>query len=242
MPGLVIVIGVGPGIGAAVARKFAERGHTVCMMARTTKFMENTDKEIKDAGGKSFMVLTDCTQPERLKQSISEARAQVAPDMPLDCLVYNAAARIEMPVMKLTEKHMETSYRLNILAPFVCAQVVVPIMEKQGFGAILITGATASIRGNPNFVAFASTKHGKRALAQSLAKEIGPLGIHVAHFIIDGAVSNSRIRHVFPGREWGPPERSMSPDAISEVYYQVFQQDRSAWTFELDLRPFTEKF
>ncbi|KAJ3344114.1 hypothetical protein HDU93_003277 [Gonapodya sp. JEL0774] len=161
------------------------------------------------------MVLTDCTQPETLKQSIAEARTKVSPETPLDCLVYNAAARIEMPFMQLGERHMETSYRLNVLAPFVCAQVVVPIMQKQGFGAILITGATASIRANPHFVAFASTKHAKRALAGSLAKEVGALGIHVAHFIIDGAVSNSRIRHMFPGRDWGAADRSMSPDAIA---------------------------
>jgi len=240
--GLVIVIGTGPGLGASIAKKFAREGHPVVIMARTTEFLNGIHKEITDSGGKSFIVLTDCSQPESVKRSLVEARTKVPEGTPIDCLVYNAAARIENPLMQLTERNMDTSYRINVLAPFVCAQHLVPIMSKQGHGTILITGATASIRGNANFVAFSSSKQGKRALAQSLAKEVGPLGIHVAHIIIDGGVGNSRIRHVLKDRNWGPADRSMNPDACADTYYHLFEQDPSAWSFEVDLRPFNEKF
>lgn len=210
------------------------------MIARTMQFMESVLKDIQQYG-KAFIVLADVTNPESITNAMNEALKGVTADFPLQAVVYNAAARIELPFEKLTQKHMDTSYKLNVLAPFLIFQRAVKVMAHQGFGTLLVTGATSSIRGNPNFVAFASTKSGLYAMTQSMAKELGPKGIHVAHVVIDGGVANSRIRHMRPDIPW---ERgtSMDPEKIAEGYWYLHEQEWSCWTFNLDMRPFNEKF
>ncbi|KAI9024544.1 putative short chain dehydrogenase [Hyaloraphidium curvatum] len=212
------------------------------MVARTAQFMDGIRKEIASSGGRSAVILADCTDQASLEKGLSEALGHVSAEMPLQAVVYNAAARIESPFLKLTSKHLETSYKLNQLAPWLILQRTLPIMEKQGFGSVLVTGATASIRGNANFTAFASTKGALRAFCQSLAKEMGPRGVHVAHFIIDGGVANSRIRHVRKDIPWDKLGASMDPESIADEYWHVHKQHFSSWTFEIDLRPFSEKF
>ena len=211
------------------------------MIARTDKFMNPVLREIEAAGGRGFLVLSDVSDPDSITKAMDEALATVTPEFPLQCVIYNAAARIEQPFEKLTVKLMDTSYKLNILAPFLIFQRATQVMTKQGFGTLLVTGATSSLRGNQNFVAFASTKSGLFAMCQSLAKELGPKGIHVGHVVIDGGVANSRIRYVRPDIPWNQGT-SMDPDQISEGYWYLHAQEWSCWTFNLDMRPFNEKF
>lgn len=226
----------------------------MCMIARSNQFVDAVAKEIEAFGGKvrrlgrlasargrltpdsrlaqSFVVLADASVPDSFNAGLDKALEKVSAEFPLQAVVYNAAARIESPFLKLDARRLETSYRLNQLAPWILCQRAAPIMVSQGFGSILVTGATASIRGNAGFTCFASTKAALRTFCQSLAKELGPNGIHVAHFIIDGGVANSRVRHVRKDIDWSKLGTSMDPDSIADEYWHTHMQHWSSWTFE----------
>jgi NAD(P)-dependent dehydrogenase (short-subunit alcohol dehydrogenase family) len=231
---IAAVVGVGPGLGAAVARRFAREGYRVALLARRAESLIDTTKAIAEAGGRSIEVLADAGNPASVSAAFAEIRAKLGDP---GVLVYNASGFQPGSVLDLTPEQLESCWKVGCLGAFVAAKEVIPAMLTRGQGTILLTGATAALRGSANFAALAVPKFGLRALGQSLARELHPKGIHVCHAIIDGPIDSARARGM--GR---PLESLLNPDAIADVYWDLHRQDRTVWTQELDLRPATEKF
>ena len=230
------VVGVGPGLGAAISRRFANEGFAVALLARREESVADAQQEIQDAGGKALHVTADATDPNSIEEAFMRVRDELGDP---EVLVYNAGAFQMGGVMELTPEQFDTCFKANCAGAFYVAQQVLPAMLEAGRGTVLLTGATASMRGSARFSALAVGKFGLRALGQSMARELGPQGVHVAHVIIDGQISTPRVREMSPDRDEGT---MLSPDAIAETYWQLHSQDRTAWTFELDLRPSVENF
>lgn len=233
---VAVVVGVGPGLGAAIAHRFAREGFAVGLMARNADKLTQFQKDIEAAGGKALAVPCDVADPASVEVAFTQVRSQLsAPEV----LIYNAGAFQMAGILELTPEQFETNWKINCFGVFLAAQQVLPAMLERGRGTILLTGATAATRGSARFSALAVGKFGLRALAQSLAREFGSQGIHVAHIIIDGMINTSRVRGMAPERE---AQTLLSPEAIAETYWQLYKQDATAWTLELDLRPAVEKF
>jgi NAD(P)-dependent dehydrogenase (short-subunit alcohol dehydrogenase family) len=235
------VAGVGPsaGTGAAVARRFAREGFTVVVSGRNKARIEAAASEIKAAGGQAHAVVADVAREE----DITSAIVQIGKLGQLSVGVFNAAHGERAPSLELSAAAFEESWRVSTLGGFLFGREVLRVLAPLGHGTLLFTGATASLRGRPPFGAFASAKAGLRSVSQTFAREFGPRGIHVAHFVIDGGIDGERLRTNAPQRAADAgPDGLISPDAIAEVYWQVHSQPRSAWTQELDLRPFKETF
>lgn len=233
---VAVVLGVGPGLGRAVARRFAAGGYAVGLMARGIDKLEPVQGEIEGGGGRAVSVPCDVTDPasvaaafERLRNALGEPRV----------LVYNAGAFHMGRLLDVSPEQFEQSWRANCYGAFLGARQALPGMLKRGAGTIILTGATAALRGGAGFGCLAVGKFGLRAVAQCLAREYGPRGIHVAHVVVDGQIDTPKLRLCDPGR---PPETLLNPDAIAETYWQLHVQDPTAWTLELDLRPSVEKF
>ena len=230
------ILGVGPGLGAAIARRFAGEGFAVALMARREESVAAVREEIEDSGGGALGVTTDATDPDSVAASFQRVRAELGDP---EVFVYNAGAFQMGGVLEVSPTKFDECFRANCAGAFYAAQKVLPAMVEAGRGTVLLTGATASMRGSARFSALAVGKFGLRALAQSMAREFGPQGIHVSHIIVDGQINTPRIQEMSPDRE----ERTMlSPGAIAETYWQLHSQDRTAWTLELDLRPAVESF
>jgi len=230
------VLGVGPGLGAAVARRFAREGFAVALMARREESVAGVREEIEGAGGTALPVSADATDPASVAAAIDEVRSNLgAPEV----FVYNAGAFQMGGILDLSPEKFDECFKANCAGAFYAAQQVLPAMVDAGRGTVLLTGATAALRGGARFSALAVGKFGLRALAQSMAREFGPRGIHVAHVVVDGQIDTPRVREMSPDRE---DHTMLSPDAIAETYWQLHSQDRTAWTLELDLRPAVESF
>jgi NAD(P)-dependent dehydrogenase (short-subunit alcohol dehydrogenase family) len=227
-----IVTGVGAGTGTAVCRRFGREGYRVAMLARSPERLAELAKEIP--GATAFP--TDVTDEDALRATLQKIRTQLGP---AEVLVHNAGNASFGDLLNVSVEKFEQAWRINALALFVCGQEVAPDMVAAGRGTILVTGATASLRGGAAFAAFAPAKAAQRSLAQSMARLLGPKGVHVAYAVIDGVIDMPTTREFMAN---APKEAFLSPDAIAESYWQLSQQDRSAWTFELDLRPFKEPF
>ncbi|MBW4630960.1 MAG: SDR family NAD(P)-dependent oxidoreductase [Iphinoe sp. HA4291-MV1] len=233
---IAVVLGVGPGLGAAVAHRFAREGFAVGLMARNSEQLTQIQSEIEQSGGKALSVTVDATDPTSVKGAFEQVSSQLgAPEV----FVYNAGAFHRAGILELTPDQFESSWKVNCFGAFLAVQQVLPAMVEQGHGTILLTGATAAVRGSAKFAALAVGKFGLRALAQSLAREFGPQGIHVAHIIIDGMINTPRVRAMTSEAE---ENTLLAPEAIAQTYWQLYQQDVTAWTLELDLRPAVEKF
>ncbi len=233
---VAVVLGVGPGLGAALARRFARGGYALGMMARNAEKLATVEAEIERAGGTATSVSVDATDAASVTAGFEQVKERLgAPEV----LIYNAAGFQMGGILDLTPAAFEEGFRINCMGGFLAAQKAIPPMVKKGKGTILFTGATASLRGSARFAAFAVGKFGLRALAQSMAREFGPQGIHVAHVVIDGQINTPRFQASTPTK---PVESALSPDAIAETYWQLHVQDRTAWTFEIDLRPGSESF
>jgi len=231
-----VVVGIGPGLGAAAARRFARGGFAVALMARGADKLAPVEKEIVDAGGNALSIAVDGTDAAAVHAAFARVRGTLgAPEV----LVYNAGAFQMGGLLEVSPEDFERCWKANCFGGFLAAREVVPDMLKAKRGTLLFTGATAALRGGARFSCLAVGKFGLRALAQSLARELGPQGIHVAHVIIDGQIDTPRVRHMMPGREG---HTLLSPDAIAEQYFQLYAQDPTTWTQELDLRPAVEKF
>jgi NAD(P)-dependent dehydrogenase (short-subunit alcohol dehydrogenase family) len=187
-------------------------------------------------GGRTRSATADAADPGSLERAFAELREELGS---VEVLVYNAGWFRIAGLLELTAEELENAWRISCLGAFVSAQQVLPEMVSRGRGTVLLTGATASVRGSARFVGLAVGKFGLRALAQSMAREFGPQGIHVAHVVIDGMIDTPRVRKLAPDLE---EHRLLSPDSIAETYWQLHEQDRSSWTLELDLRPSVEKF
>ena len=230
------VLGVGPGLGAAIARRFAGEGFAVALMARNEESVAALREETEDSGGEALSVTTDATDPDSVAASFERVRDELGDP---EVFVYNAGAFQMGGILELSPERFDKCFKANCAGAFYGAQQVLPAMVEEGSGTILLTGASAALRGRARFSALAVGKFGLRALAQSMAREFGPQGIHVSHVIIDGQINTPRMREMAPDRE---EHTLLSPDAIAETYWQLHSQDRTAWTLELDLRPSVETF
>lgn len=241
MSGTVIILGAGvsDGVGGALARRFAAGGHHVIVTGRTEDKVEALAGDIRALGGSAEAMRVDVTA-EADQDALFEYAGQKGP---VAAVLFNAGNNAMIPFEKLKPETFEQFWRIGCFGAFLTAKRAIPILKAQARGSLFFTGASGSMRGRANFAHFASMKAGLRMLAQSLAREFGPHGVHVAHFIIDGAVNGDRVRTFLGGYlDSLGEEGSLSPDAIAEAYWHVHNQPRTAWTHEMDLRPFKENW
>lgn len=237
-----IVAGVGSerGLGAALAGYFAGKGLHVFLAGRTLAKLEELAGHIEGMGGSATPVPADLTVKDDVSRLFALVRAR---DAALDIAAYNVGNNIAAPFFETDTRTFVALWRQNCLGAFLFSQEVLRIMQEQGKGTVFFTGATASLRARPPFTAFASAKAGLRALAQGLAREFGPKGIHVVHTVIDGVINGDYARDKFPEYAKAKGEGGLlEPAAIARTYWAVHEQHPSAWTHELDLRPFKEPF
>jgi NAD(P)-dependent dehydrogenase (short-subunit alcohol dehydrogenase family) len=230
---VAVVIGVGPGLGASLARRFATK-YAVAINARTPDFLRELATDIREHIGVALEVQADTSKPDEVHRAFELIRARLGEP---EVLLFNAAAGPFGNVNEVTADQFENCMRVNALGAFLCAKECAPAMIARGRGAMLFTGATAGVKAGPKSIAFGLGNFAKRGLAQSLARDLGPKGIHVAWINIDGGIDLPHRQ-----RPNGNKEDLLSPDAIAETYWHLAHQDRSAWTMELELRPFREKF
>ncbi len=233
--GVAAVVGVGAGLGAALAQRFAA-GYRVALIARSAEIIDKVAAEIRAAGGIAHPIRSDAT----IEKQIAAAHEQIMRELgPIEILIYNGGRRPFGRLMETTPEVFEDTWRLHTLGAFLWAREVVPGMLARGGGSILITGATAGIRPWPNSAAFAAAKFAVRGLAQVMARDLHPQGIHVAYINVDGGIDMPLLRDARPQLR---DEDVLKPSAIADAFWYLAHQDRSAWTHELDLRPFKEKF
>lgn len=239
-PPVAVIAGVGEGLGYALARRFARAGYNVALVARSAERLARLAEEIRKAGGKAFPAPTDVREEQEVMALFDALESEHGP---VEVAAFNAGANFRASIHDTPADMFEKIWRLGCYAGFLFGREAARRMTPRGKGTILFTGATASIRGASHFAAFAAAKNGLRAVAQSMARELGPKGIHVAHVVIDGMIDTAAVRQRFPERvkDLGP-DAMLDTAAIAELFYQVHAQPRSAWTFEADLRPFGEKF
>ncbi len=235
-PSIAAVLGVGPGLGAAVARRFSRGGYAVALLARRPDSLQSIERDITAAGGTAASFAADASNPASVAAAFAAVRARLGDP---EVFVYNAGAFLPGAVTEITPEQFEACWRVNCFGAFAAAREVIPAMLAHGRGTILLTGATAALRGSANFSCLSVGKFGLRALGESLARELHPRGIHVAHIILDGAIATPRARAMYPGR---PTHTLLDPDSIAEAYWQLHRQGPTTWTHELDLRPAVEKF
>ena len=234
----VLVVGAGDATGGAIARRFAREGYAACVTRRTADKLVPLVESIRAEGGEAHAFASDARKEVDTIALVARIEREVAP---LEVAVFNIGANVRFGIADTTERVYRKVWEMGALAGFLTGREVAKAMLPRGRGTILFTGATASVRGSSGFSAFAGAKHALRALAQSMARELGPQGIHVAHVIIDGAIDTHFIAENFPERyALKAQDGILSPDAIAENYWQLHRQTRSAWTHELDLRPWTE--
>ncbi len=232
-------VGASAGLGGALARRFAKSGFVAAITGRNAERLEGVAAEIRSSGGSAFALAGDVSKPGdvlSLAQRVSELG-------PLAVGVFNAGNAERAPSLELSAEQFEQAWRSSTLAGFVFGREVIRNLLPRKQGALFFTGATASLRGKPPFAAFAAAKAGLRSVSQSFAREFGPQGIHVAHVVIDGGIDGERLRSRAAERAaQAGPDGLLNLDAIAEVYFQLHLQHRSAWTQELDLRPYKEPF
>ncbi len=237
----VVVVGVGAsrGLGAALARRFAREGHPVVLAGRTATRLEEIAAEVRAIGPAATVVPTDVTNDEQVSNLFETADE----NGPIDAVLHNVGNNAIIPFADLTAKKFELFWRIGCLGAFHVAKQAVPRMLARGHGSLMFTGASASLRGKPAFAHFAAAKAGLRNLAQSLAREYGPQGVHVAHVIVDGVINGEAVRNILPEYvDRLGEEGTLDPDAIAETYLAIHQQPRSAWTHETEVRPFKESW
>ena len=232
MSKLCVITGVGAGNGASFSRRFTREGYRVVMLARNLTYLETLAKEIPG----SVAMECDVRDPGAIQQVFARIHEEIGT---VDTLIYNAGAGEWASIMDTSLEGMQSSWATNTLGLVACAQQVIPSMTENGEGNIMVIGATASLRGGAQSTAFASAKAAQRSVAQSMARDLGRKGIHVGYLIIDGIIDIERTRERFPDRA---DDFFMQPDAIADSVYALTQQDRSAWAFEIDLRPYGEKW
>lgn len=232
---VVAVMGVGPGLGAALARRFAQ-GYAVAVNARNAEYLRGLAAEIKATGSKVLEVPADLGNRAQVEAAFKSIREQLGPP---DVLLYNAGSGTWGTITDITPEQYENDWRVNAYGAYLSAKAVVPDMIARGRGVMLFTGATAGVKAGPKSVSFGPAKFALRGLAQSLARDLGPKGIHVAWVNVDGVIDiPARRERLSQFKE----EDLLKPDAIAETYWHLAHQDRSAWTLELEVRPFKEKF
>ena len=239
-PGVALVVGAGDATGSAIAARFAKEGYIACLTRRSADKLEPAVEAIRAAGGKAYGYGSDARKEEEVAALMEQIENEHGP---IDVLVFNIGANVPCSILEETARKYFKIWEMACFSGFLNAREVAKRMVKRGRGTILFTGATAGLRGAANFAAFAGAKHALRALAQSMARELGPLNIHMAHVVVDGAIDTEFIRTNFPERYALKDEGGiLNREHIAENYWYLHQQPRDAWTFELDLRPYMERW
>lgn len=236
------VIGAGDYIGAEIAKKFAAEGFTIFAGRRNGDKLAPLVKDIEQRGGEVFARSLDARKEEEIISFLEDADKQA----PLEVCIFNIGANVNFPILDTTERVFRKVWEMACYSGFLAGREAARLMLPRGKGNIFFTGATASLRGGSGFAAFASAKFGLRAVAQAMARELGPKNIHVAHLIIDAGVNTEWVRQLRLNTA-GPdalddPDALMPPTSVAEAYWQLYQQPHSAWTFEMEIRPFKEKW
>jgi NAD(P)-dependent dehydrogenase (short-subunit alcohol dehydrogenase family) len=236
--GVVLVVGAGDATGGAIARRFAREGLIACVTRRTADKLAALVDEIRAAGGQAHGFASDARDEAAVIELFARIEREIGP---IQVVVFNIGANVRFAVTELTERVYRKVWEMGALAGFLVGREAARVMLPRRSGTILFTGATASLRGGAGFAAFAGSKHALRALAQSMARELGPQGLHVAHVVIDGAINTRFIAENFPERYARKADDGiLDPEAIADNYWHLHRQPRNAWTHELDLRPWSE--
>jgi NAD(P)-dependent dehydrogenase (short-subunit alcohol dehydrogenase family) len=234
----IIVIGAGDALGGAIARRFAREGYAAVIVRRHADQLGPLAAAIREAGGDAHPFGVDARQEDQMVALFEKVETEIAP---VQACVFNIGANVRFPIAETTSRVFLKVWEMACFSGFLTGREAARRMTPRGQGTIIFTGATASVRGREGFAAFASAKHGLRAVAQSMARELGPQGIHVAHTIIDGAIDTAWIAENFPDRHaLKGQDGILNPEHIADAYWALHVQPRDAWTHELDLRPWME--
>ena len=237
---VILIIGVGDGLGSALARAFAADGYAVCMTRRTRHLpeLQALADLIHAAGGEAHAYGVDARDEAEMVSLFETVERDIGP---LSVMVFNIGANVRFPIRDTTTRVFSKVWEMACFAGFLAGREAAKHMAPRQNGTILFTGATASLRGRDGFSAFAAAKAGLRAVAQSMARELGPLGVHVAHIVIDGPMDGTFVREVRPDAQTlADADAILKPEDVAKAYLALVKQPRSAWTHELDLRPWTE--
>ncbi|MEO1310088.1 MAG: SDR family oxidoreductase [Pseudomonadota bacterium] len=235
-----IIIGAGDATGGAIAKRIAREGLPVCVVRRSAEALEPLAAKIEGAGGRCLPMGADARKEEDVVSVFDRAEAELGP---LDLAVFNIGANVRFPFTEIEERKFRKIWELACFAGFLTAREAARRMVPRGRGTILLTGASAGVKGYAGGAAFASAKFALRGMAQAMARELGPKGVHVAHIVVDGAIDTAFIRETFPEMYAKKSEDGiLNPDHIAEEYWRLYRQPRDAWTHELDLRPWMESF
>jgi len=235
-----LIVGAGDATGGAIARRFAREGYIACVTRRSADKLQPLVEAIRAEGGQAQGFASDARKEEDVIKLVDDIERDVGP---IEVMVFNIGANVPSSILEETARKYFKVWEMACFSGFLAGREVAKRMVSRGRGTILFTGATAGLRGSANFAAFAGAKHALRALAQSMARELGPKGIHVAHVVVDGAIDTEFIRENFPER-YALKEQDgiLNPEHIAENYWYLHTQPRDAWTHELDLRPWIERW
>lgn len=236
MSRVAVIAGVGPGLGESLARKFATEGCDVGLFARSEEYLDDLADDLREQGVESAGVSTDLTNPDAIREGFETIREELGP---VDVLVNHASGGAWKSLREISPEEFEEAMQVGPLGGLVCSQEAVSDMLDGDGGTIIFTGATSAVRGHGGAIGFSAAKFAVRGMAESMARGLGPEGIHVAHVVIDGQILTPSARESDQRRG---EESYLDPDAIAESYWHLVEQDRSAWTLELDLRPHVEEF
>ena len=237
---VALVIGAGDATGGAIARRFAREGYVACVTRRNADKLEPLVRAIEAEGGRAHGFGSDARKEDAMVELVDRIEREIGP---IEAAVHNVGGNVRFPIRETTARVYFKVWEMGCFSGFLLGREAARVMVPRGRGTILFTGASASLRGREGFAAFAGAKHGLRALAQSMAKELGPLGIHVGHVVVDGAIDTAFIQQMFPER-YALKDRDgvLDPEHIAENYWLLHRQPRDAWTFELDVRPWIESW
>lgn len=236
----ILVIGAGDATGGAIAKRFAKEGYVACVTRRTLEKLQPLVDQIRAEGGEVHGFGSDARKEEDMVSLVQQIEKDIAP---IEVAVFNIGANVRFGIAETTTRVYTKVWEMACLGGFLMGRETAKVMLPRGRGTIIFTGATASLRGREGMAAFAGAKHALRALAQSMARELGPKGIHVAHPVIDAAIDTAFIRDNFPERyALKDQDGIVQPDSIANAYWNLHQQSRDAWTHEMELRPWMETF
>lgn len=231
-----VIAGVGPGLGESIARTFGNEGYSLGLFARSEEYLTDLAGDLQGNGIDAIAIPADITQPGDVISGFDRVREELGP---VDVLVNHASRAAWKGLLEVSHDEFDDALRVGVHSALYCSQEAVRDMLDNDGGTIIFTGATSAIRGRGGAIAFSANKFAARGMAESMARELGPQGIHVAHVIIDGQIRTPRVEEAYPDRD---RESLLDPDEIATSYLHLVQQDKTAWTLELDLRPFVEEF
>ncbi len=235
-----LIVGAGDATGSAIAKRFAQADFTVCVTRRTPEASATLVQSIQAAGGRAVAYPLDARREDEVVALFKKIESEVGS---LEVVVFNVGGNVRFPLLEMTAEKYFKTWEMCAMAGFLVGREAARVLLPKGRGTILFTGATASVRGGVGFSAFAGGKAALRALAQSMAREFGPQGLHIAHVVVDGVIDSERVRNTQPERVAALGDQGLlEPDSIARAYLWLHEQTPDAWTFELDLRPGVEKW